>query len=84
VQIANNIRPCAVSTKNTIYYGLLFIDSPDNLVLANHVAEKALMGPIEQRRVRFIDAEANFVILPRDEVQKVQFFRVCKDNMSRR
>ena len=72
VQITN-MRACCVCTKDYVVIGHLFICSPDYLVIANAIAEGSLVGPLEQSKVRRIDTEADFVILPRDKVQKVEF-----------
>lgn len=69
----SNMRPCRVCTKDYVVFGCLFICSPDCLVIANNIIEGSLVGPLEQRKVRRIDTEADFVILPRDKVQKVEF-----------
>lgn len=68
-----NMRPCRVHTKDTVFYGFLFIRSPHCLVIANNVAEDSLVGSLEQCKVRHCDTEADFVILPREKIQKVEF-----------
>ena len=75
MQIAN-MRPCVVYTKNSVFSGCLFIRSPHCLVIANTIAEGSLLGPLEQSKVRHLDTEADFVILPRDKVQKVKFLKI--------
>lgn len=71
MQIAN-MRPCRVHTKDPAFYGCLFIRSPHCVVIANNIAERSLVGPLEQSKVRRLDTEADFVILPYDKVQKVE------------
>jgi hypothetical protein len=61
-----------VSTKDSELAGFLFIDFPDYLVVANNVVEGSLVGPIKQSKVRFMDTEANFVILPREKVRELR------------
>ena len=74
MQITNtNMKIIIVSTKDSELIGYLFIDAPDYLVVANNVVEDSLVGPIKQSKVRFIDAEADFVILPREKVRDLRF-----------
>ena len=74
VQITN-MKSTIVSTKDSELIGFLFIDSPDYLVVANSVVEGSLVGPIKQNKVRFIDTEADFVILPREKVRGLRFLK---------
>jgi hypothetical protein len=55
--------------------GYLYFETDLHIVLLNHVASQADLGPLRGRRLKFLEHEADIAIIPRSEVTAMHVLR---------
>ncbi len=66
---------CEVRTSSEVIIGMIYLATPRQFVLVNHLSSGADLGPLRTIRREHIEPEAFIQVIPRVVVQHIQMLK---------
>lgn len=77
-----DLPTCKVWIGKSWWIGALFFQNQKVVVLINNVNCQADLGPLKKVRVRHVEPEADILILPRDQIYKLELLQLQSGSTS--